>query len=49
MLITTEGIVIRINIAEISVISRNTQGVMLIKTDSNDKVASLATMDQKTE
>ena len=49
MLITTEGIVIRTNIDEISVISRNTQGVMLMKTDAKDKVASLATMEQKTE
>ncbi len=47
MLITTEGIVIRTNVDEISVISRNTQGVMLMKTDENDKVASMATMDQK--
>ena len=49
MLITSEGIVIRTNIDEISVISRNTQGVMLMKTEANDKVASLATMDPKTE
>ena len=49
MLITSEGIVIRTNIDEISVISRNTQGVMLMKTEVNDKVASLATMDPKTE
>ncbi len=49
MLITTEGIVIRTNVDEISVISRNTQGVMLMKTNENDKVASMATMDQKTE
>ncbi len=49
MLITTEGIIIRTNVDEISVISRNTQGVMLMKIDENDKVASMATMDQKTE
>jgi len=49
MLITTEGIVIRTNVNEISVISRNTQGVKLIKTESGDRVASLAVMDQKTE
>ena len=49
MLITTEGIVIRTNVDEISVISRNTQGVMLMKTGENDKVASMATMDQKSE
>ncbi|MBQ7477868.1 MAG: DNA gyrase subunit A [Selenomonadaceae bacterium] len=49
MLITTEGIVIRTNVDEISVISRNTQGVMLMKTNDNDRVASMATMDQKSE
>jgi DNA gyrase subunit A len=49
MLITTEGIVIRTNVDQISVISRNTQGVMLMKTDTNDKVASMATMDQKSD
>lgn len=49
MLITTEGIVIRTNVDQISVISRNTQGVMLMKTDTNDKVASMATMNQKTD
>jgi len=49
MLITTEGIVIRTNVDEISVISRNTQGVMLMRTDSHDHVASMATMDQKSE
>ena len=49
MLITTEGIVIRTNVDEISVISRNTQGVMLMKTNENDKVSSMATMDQKNE
>ncbi len=49
MLITTEGIIIRTNVDEISVISRNTQGVMLMKIDENDKVASMATMDQKNE
>ena len=49
MLITTEGIVIRTDVDDISVISRNTQGVMLMKTESGDKVASLATMEQKSE
>lgn len=47
ILITTEGIVIRINIDEISVISRNTQGVTLMKTAENDKVASLAAVEKK--
>ena len=49
MLITTGSIVIRTNVDEISVISRNTQGVKVIKTEEGDRVASLAVMDQKTE
>lgn len=49
MLITTGGIVIRTNVDEISVISRNTQGVKVIKTEEGDRVASLGVMDQKTE
>lgn len=49
MLITQEGIVIRTNVNEISVISRNTQGVTLMKTENGDRVASLAVMDQKSE
>lgn len=47
ILISTEGIVIRIDIDEISVISRNTQGVTLMKTAENDKVASLAAVEKK--
>ena len=49
MLITTAGVVIRTNVDEISVIGRNTQGVMLMKTDEDDQVSSLAVMDQKSE
>lgn len=49
MLITTDGIVIRTNVEDISVISRNTQGVKLMSTAENDKVASMATMDQKND
>lgn len=49
MLITTGGIVIRTTVDEISVISRNTQGVKVIKTEEGDRVAALAVMDQKTE
>ena len=49
MLITTEGIVIRTNVSDISVISRNTQGVMLMKTKPEDKVAALATVTLKND
>lgn len=44
LLITTEGIVIRTNVSDISVIGRNTQGVKLIKVGEGDKVAALATI-----
>lgn len=49
MLISTEGIVIRTNIDEISVYSRNAQGVKLMSVGDTDKVASLATMNQKND
>ena len=49
MLITTDGIVIRTTGGEISLISRNTQGVTLMKTEEGDRVASLAVMDTKNE
>ena len=46
MLITTEGIVIRTSVNEISRISRNTQGVRLMTIAENDRVASMATMNR---
>lgn len=49
MLISSEGIVIRIDIDTISVISRNTQGVKLMKTAENDKVVALASVEKKTD
>ena len=45
--ITAGGIVIRTNISDISVISRNTQGVKLMDTADGDVVASMAVLDQK--
>ena len=44
MIITNEGIIIRIAVNEISVIGRNTSGVILMNIDSNSdvKVASIA-------
>ena len=44
LLITTEGIVIRTNVSDISVYSRHAQGVKLIKVNEGDKVAALATI-----
>ena len=49
MMITSEGIVIRIDIDGISVISRNTQGVTLMRTSEADKVVALATVEKKTD
>ena len=47
ILITTDGIVIRTKVDEISVISRNTQGVKLVRLGEGDKAASFAAMEQK--
>nr|WP_255319572.1 DNA gyrase subunit A [Dendrosporobacter quercicolus] len=49
MLITSEGIVIRTDVDEISVISRNTQGVKLMKTGNKDKVVALASVEKKAD
>lgn len=49
MLISMEGIVLRSNVQEISVVSRNTQGVKLMNMDENDQVAALAAFDVKEE
>jgi len=46
MLITTDGIVIRTTVDEISLISRNTQGVKLMTLGESDRVASMATMNR---
>ena len=47
MLITTDGIVIRTTVDEISLISRNTQGVKVVRLGEGDKAASFAAMEQK--
>ncbi len=49
MLVTTEGLVIRTDVSDISVVSRNTQGVILMKTKPDDKVAALATVTLKND
>ncbi|MBR3745371.1 MAG: DNA gyrase subunit A, partial [Selenomonadaceae bacterium] len=49
MLITTEGIVIRTSVNDIRSIGRNTQGVILMKTKDDDKVAALATVTLKND
>ena len=49
LLVTTEGIVIRTNVDDIRSIGRNTQGVILMKTKEDDKVAGLATVTLRNE
>jgi len=47
MLITSEGIVIRMEIDTISVTSRSTQGVKVMRTDAKDQVVALAVVENK--
>ena len=49
MMITSDGIVIRIEVDGISLISRNTQGVTLMRTGAEDKVVALAMVEKKTD
>ena len=49
MLITTEGIVIRISCSDISILGRITSGVKLMDLDENISVASIAKVREKTE
>lgn len=42
MLISSEGIIIRMDINDISIMGRSTQGVTLMKLDKNDNVVALA-------
>ncbi|MDR2676770.1 MAG: DNA gyrase subunit A [Endomicrobium sp.] len=44
MIITQNGITIRFNVDNISVIGRNTQGVRLVRLDAGDKVAAIASV-----
>jgi DNA gyrase subunit A len=49
MVITEEGIVIRMDIRSISQLSRSTQGVTIIKLDEGDSVVAIAKVSQKAE
>ncbi|MCI7611896.1 MAG: DNA gyrase subunit A [Selenomonadaceae bacterium] len=49
MLISSNGIIIRTGIDKISVIGRDAQGVIIMKTAEDDKVASMAILTQKAE
>ena len=49
LLITTEGFVIRTSIDDIRSVGRNAQGVILMKTKEDDRVAALATVTLKND
>lgn len=49
MLISSEGIIIRMEVDEISVFGRNTQGVRLMRIAENDKVVALAAVEKKSD
>ena len=49
MLISTNGIIIRTGLDKISVIGRASQGVIIMETAEDDKVASMAILTQKAE
>ena len=49
MLISSDGIVIRMNVDDISVMSRNTQGVLVMRTGNDDKVVALAVAEKKAD
>lgn len=49
MLITDTGIIIRLNVDDISVLGRNTQGVTLMRTSDGGKVINIAKVPQEGE
>ena len=49
MIITDTGVIIRINVSEISVLGRNTQGVTLMRTSEGGKVISIAKLVKEDE
>ncbi|MHC1604855.1 MAG: DNA gyrase subunit A [Candidatus Methanofastidiosia archaeon] len=49
MIISNEGIMIRINSEDVSLIGRNTQGVRVIKLKNDDKVGAVARFAEKDE
>ena len=46
MLITNKGMLVRTKVAEINVIGRNTQGVKVIRLKEQEKLISLASIDE---
>ena len=46
MLITNKGMLIRMDVNDVSVIGRSTQGVRLIRLGEDEHVATVATIDK---
>ena len=49
MLITDTGVIIRLKVADISVLGRSTQGVTLMRTNDGGKVVSIETLTPEEE
>ena len=49
MLITTNGIIIRLNVKDISILGRSTQGVTLMRTSDGGKVVNIAKVPNEDE
>ena len=49
MLITDTGTIIRLNVKDISVLGRSTQGVTLMRTNDGGKVVSIETIEPEEE
>ena len=47
MMITDTGVIIRINVKDISVLGRNTQGVTLMRTSDGGKVVNIAKVPEE--
>ncbi|MFA5700461.1 MAG: DNA gyrase subunit A [Desulfuromonas sp.] len=49
MFITDKGKILRTNVADLSIIGRNTQGVRLMVLDKQERIGAVATLAEKTE
>ncbi|NMC32343.1 MAG: DNA gyrase subunit A [Veillonellaceae bacterium] len=49
LLINNDGIIIRMDVGQIRVIGRNTQGVALMRTEENQRVVALAMVDKSSD
>lgn len=49
MIINSNGVIIRIEVKDISIISRNTQGVLLMRTDDGESIVSVAKIKKNEE